>query len=218
MYHPEVNVEDLSPRRQQVLEYIQEFLSVNSYPPTVRDVMRGCGLSSSSVADYHLKALERLGYLRRRHEVSRGLELLDKASTGSRLVPLVGVIAAGAPIPVPSPEVWDSTAGVDRINLAEDVLRRRENVFALKVRGTSMIDALINDGDIVLMQAAQTVENGEMAAVWLKAEKETTLKKVYREPGRIRLQPANSLLRPFYTTPDNVAIQGRVIGVIRRLG
>jgi len=211
-------MEDLSPRRRQVLEYIQKFLAVNSYPPTVRDVMRGCGLSSSSVADYHLKALERLGYLRRRHEVSRGMELLGKAPSGMRPVPLAGTIAAGSPIPVPDAGVWDTTAGGDTIDVSEEVLRRRENVFALRVRGTSMIDALINDGDIVLMQAADTVENGETAAVWLKAEKETTLKKVYREPGRVRLQPANSLLRPFYAAPDNVAIQGRVIGVIRKLG
>ena len=80
-----------------------------------------------------------------------------------------------------------------------------------------MVDALINDGDIVLMQQVSVVENGEMAAVWLKAEEEVTLKKVYHEPGRIRLQPANSRMKPIYTEPDNVEIQGRVIAVIRQL-
>ena len=80
-----------------------------------------------------------------------------------------------------------------------------------------MIDALINDGDIVLMQSASVVENGEMAAIWLKSEKEVTLKKVYREPGRVRLQPANSHMRPIYTEPDNIEIQGKVIAVIRQL-
>ncbi len=87
----------------------------------------------------------------------------------------------------------------------------------MKVKGLSMVDALINDGDIVLMQYVNVVENGEMAAVWLKAEKETTLKKIYVESGRIRLQPANSQMQPIYAEPDNVEIQGRVIAVIRQL-
>ncbi len=95
--------------------------------------------------------------------------------------------------------------------------RGREGVYALKVRGSSMVDALISDGDMVLMQYVNVVENGEMAAVWLKAEGETTLKKVYAEPGRIRLQPANSQMAPMYAEPDNVEIQGRVIAVIRQL-
>jgi len=85
------------------------------------------------------------------------------------------------------------------------------------VKGSSMVDALINDGDIVLMQYVNVVENGEMAAIWLKAEKEVTLKKFYSEPGRIRLQPANSQMQPIYAKPDNVEIQGRVIAVVRQL-
>jgi repressor LexA len=93
----------------------------------------------------------------------------------------------------------------------------REGVYALKVKGSSMVDALINDGDIILMQYVNVVENGEMAAIWLKAEKEVTLKKVYSEPGRIRLQPANSQMKPIYTEPDNIEIQGRVIAIIRQL-
>jgi repressor LexA len=88
----------------------------------------------------------------------------------------------------------------------------------LRVKGTSMIDALINDGDIILMQYVSAVENGQMAAVWLKSEKEVTLKKVYVESDKIRLQPANSQMLPFYTQPDNIEIQGRVIAVIRQMG
>jgi len=132
-------------------------------------------------------------------------------------VPLVGQIAAGEPIPVPGSETWDAAAGADAIEVPAELTRGKPDVYALKVKGMSMVDALISDGDIVLMQSASTVDNGEMAAVWLKAEKEVTLKKIYVAPGRVRLQPANSQMKPIYTSPDNVAVQGRVIAVIRRM-
>ena len=119
---------------------------------------------------------------------------------------------------MPAPDTWDVTAAAETLEVTEDLTRGRQEVYALKVRGTSMVDAMINDGDIVLMQYVNVVENGEMAAVWLKAEKEVTLKKVYREPDRIRLQPANSQMKPIYAEPDNVEIQGKVIAVIRQLG
>jgi len=118
---------------------------------------------------------------------------------------------------VPTPDTWDVTASAEALEVTEDMVRDREGVYALKVKGSSMVDALINDGDIILMQYVNVVENGEMAAIWLKAEKEVTLKKVYSEPGRIRLQPANGQMQPIYTEPDNVEIQGRVIAVIRQL-
>jgi repressor LexA len=104
------------------------------------------------------------------------------------------------------------------LEVTADLTRGRKDIYALKVKGMSMIDALINDGDIVLMQYANTVDNGEMAAVWLKAEKEATLKKVYMRPDRVRLQPANSQMPPLYAKPENVEIQGRVMAVIRQLG
>jgi len=132
-------------------------------------------------------------------------------------VPIIGQISAGEPIPVPAPDTWDVTAASETLEVTEELTRARKGVYALKVKGSSMVDALINDGDTVLMQYVNVVENGEMAAVWLKAEKEVTLKKVYHEQGRIRLQPANSRMKPIYTEPDNVEIQGRVIAVIRQL-
>jgi len=132
-------------------------------------------------------------------------------------VPVIGQIAAGEPIPVPTPDTWDVIASSETLEITEDLTRERKGVYALKVRGSSMVDALINDGDIVLMQYVNVVENGEMAAVWLKAEKEATLKKVYIEPGQVRLQPANSQMGPIYAAPDNVEIQGKVIAVIRQL-
>ena len=109
-------------------------------------------------------------------------------------------------------------ATAETIPVTEDFIGGREGVFALRVKGTSMIDALINDGDIVLMQATNHVEDGEMVAVWLKREGETTLKKIYREGNRVRLQPMNATMEPIYTDADNVEIQGRVLGTLRLPG
>ena len=209
----------LSPKRQRLIDFIHRFLVDNGYPPTIRDIQNGCGISSTSVVDYHLTILEKEGYIRRHPEVSRGIEILTRSSDSlSRLqVPIIGQIAAGKPIPVPAPDTWDVTAAADTMEITTDLTRGRGGIYALKVKGSSMVDALINDGDIVLMQYVNTVENGEMAAVWLKTEKEATLKKVFVEPERVRLQPANSEMQPIYTRPDNVEIQGKVIAVIRRL-
>ena len=209
----------LSSRQQRIIDFIRRFWVERSYPPTVRDIVSGCRISSTSVVDYNLDILEREGYIRRHAGVSRGIELLSRppAAGYSLQVPVVGQISAGEPIPVPAGDTWDTTAVSETLEVTEDLTRGRGEVYALKVKGSSMVDALINDGDIVLMQYVNVVENGEMAAIWLKAEKEATLKKVYREPGRIRLQPANSQMKSIYAEPDNVEIQGRVIAVIRQL-
>jgi repressor LexA len=208
----------LSTKRQQIVAFILRFMEDKGYPPTVRDIQSGCGISSTSVVDYHLKVLEKEGHLRRDPEVSRGIELLGRASSPWKVqVPIIGQIAAGAPIPVPDSGTWDAAAGADLLEVTADLTRGRQDIYALKVKGMSMIDALINDGDIVLMQYVNTVDNGEMAAVWLKAEKEATLKKVYAGPDRVRLQPANRQMPPLYADPANVEIQGRVIAVIRQL-
>lgn len=209
----------LSAKQQRIIDFIHRFLVDRGYPPTVRDILSGCGISSTSVVDYHLRKLEKEGYIRRHPEVSRGIELLTMSLTSSPRVqvPVIGQIAAGEPIPVPAPDTWDVTAAAETLEVPVDLTQGRGGVYALKVKGLSMVDALINDGDIVLMQYVNVVENGEMAAVWLKAEKETTLKKVYVESGRVRLQPANSQMQPIYAEPDNVEIQGKVIAVIRQL-
>ena len=209
----------LSAKQQGIIDFIHRFLVDNGYPPTVRDIQSGCGISSTSVVDYHLRILESEGYIRRHPEVSRGIELLTRSFTSLSQVqvPVIGQIAAGEPIPVPTPDTWDVTAAAETLEISTDLTRGRGGVYALKVKGSSMVDALINDGDIVLMQYVNVVETGEMAAVWLRAEKEATLKKVYVEPGRVRLQPANSQMPPIYTEPSNVEIQGRVIAVIRQL-
>ena len=209
----------LSARQQRIIEYIRRFQGDNGYPPTIRDIVAGCKISSTSVVDYNLNILKREGYIRRHPEVARGMELIDRSySPGRRVqVPVVGQIAAGEPLPVITPDTWDVTISSETLEVTENLTKGREGVYALQVKGLSMMDALINDGDIVLMQPVNAVENGEMAAVWLKSEKEVTLKKVYNESGKIRLQPANEQMGPIYVEPDNVEIQGRVIAVIRQL-
>ncbi len=207
----------LSARQQQIFDFLRRFWEDSGYPPTVRDIVSGCRISSTSVVDYHLDVLEREGYIRRHSGVSRGIELLTRDSGYNIKVPIIGQISAGEPIPVPAPDTWDVVSSSEVLELTANLPRDKKDIYALKVKGSSMVDALINDGDIILMQYANVVENGEMAAVWLKAEKEATLKKVYRESGRIRLQPANIQMKPIYTAQDNVEIQGKVIAVIRQL-
>ena len=207
----------LSNRQQRIIEFIRQFWADKGYPPTIRDIVYGCEVSSTSVVNYNLNILEREGYIKRDREVSRGIKL--EHAPGSHLpIPIIGTIAAGKPIPVPSADSWNTTAGADTIEVPETMVNGKDGVYALKVKGTSMIDSLINDGDIVLMQQVNSVENGQTAAVWLKAEKEVTLKKVYVTKKNVRLQPANSQMQPIYADHDNVEIQGKVIGVIRRLG
>jgi len=212
-------VKKLSSKQQKIIKFVNRFWLERSYPPTVRDILNGCGISSTSVVDYNLDILEREGYIRRHPGISRGIELVTSspARMNTFRVPVIGQIAAGEPIPVPAPDTWDVTASSDTMEVPEDVTKGRKDIYALKVKGLSMVDALINDGDTVLMQRVNVAENGEMAAVWLKAEKEVTLKKVYHEGNRIRLQPANSQMQPIYAEPDNVEVQGKVIAVIRQL-
>jgi repressor LexA len=214
------NVKKLSDKQRRIIRYIDRFLSEKGYPPSIRDIQRGCDISSTSVVDYNLNILESRGYIDRHADVSRGIKLLTKTSASEKMVavPVIGMIAAGKPIPVPTPDTWDIAAVSETMGMPAELTQGKEDIYALRVKGTSMIDALINDGDIILMQYVSAVENGQMAAVWLKSEKEVTLKKVYVESDKIRLQPANSQMLPFYTQPDNIEIQGRVIAVIRQIG
>jgi repressor LexA len=209
----------LSDKQRRIISYINRFVSDRGYPPSIRDIQSGCDISSTSVVDYNLNILESKGHIRRHAEVSRGIKLLTKTSDTEPTVavPVIGTIAAGEPIPVPGSDTWDVAAVSETMGVSPELTGGKEGVYALRVKGMSMVDALINDGDIVLMQPVNAVENGQMAAVWLKGQKEATLKKVYVEPDRIRLQPANSQMKPLYAAPDDVAIQGRVIAVIRQM-
>jgi repressor LexA len=206
----------LSTKQKQILAFLRRFREEKDYPPSIRDIVKACGISSTSVVDYNLKILEKEGYIRRDREVSRGIELTDGSRKRLVRVPILGYVAAGEPIPVPSSDTWEMEP-MDTVEVSSELVKGRSDVYALRVKGNSMVDALISDGDIVLMQQAATADNGEMVAAWLKSEGETTLKKLYRERERIRLQPANAQMKPIYAAPKNVEVQGKVIGVIRQV-
>jgi repressor LexA len=202
--------------RERILNFIRQFLTEKGYAPTVRDIAKGCNISTPSVVQHHLNKLEESGYIHRDPTVFRSIQLIDQKVGAVFQVPLLGTIAAGKPIPVPTADTWTSVPE-ETLQLTDEVTRGKKEIYALRVKGFSMIDALIGDGDIVLIQHMNKVEEGEMAAVWLKVEQEVTLKKVYYEDDRIRLQPANQEMAPMYYPRDDVEIQGKVIGVLRKL-
>ena len=204
----------LSEKQQDILRFLEEFITEHDYPPSIRDIQQGCGISSTSVVDYNLKRLEEKGLIRRDREVSRAIELLNGHGERRRRtvqVPLLGPIAAGIPIPTHP----DSVAPLDIIELTDEQVRGKANLYALRVQGTSMIDALINDGDIVILEPRQTADPGEVVAVWIVDRAETTLKKYYPEGRKVRLQPMNSTMAPIMEDAANVQVQGRLIATIR---
>jgi repressor LexA len=208
----------LSHRQQAILDFIGAFLDDNDYPPTIRDIQQELRISSTSVVDYNLKVLEERDCIRRNRNISRGIEVVGRGPSRSNVVsiPVIGQIAAGLPIPVPGQLEGSDVADV--IELSRELAPRGSaDLFALRVRGHSMVDALINDGDIVILKQQETCENGETVAVWLEDEKETTLKRFYREGAQVRLQPANVTMDPIYTRADNVRIQGRLVTVVRSI-
>jgi repressor LexA len=199
--------------RQKILQYIRDFVDDKGYAPTIRDILKGCSISSTAVVQHHLNMLEKEGVIHRDPEIFRSIQLMDK--TNIIRVPLLGTIAAGAPIPVPGSDSWN-TEPLETIEMTDEFVDK-EDIFALRVKGLSMIDALIDDGDLVLMQPTKSANNGDMVAVWLKDKEEVTLKKYYHERDKVRLQPANSQMKPIYCAAENVEIQGKVVGVIRKL-
>ena len=222
----------LSTKQQSILDMIRSFLGEHGYPPSYRQIGDAVGISSTSVVSYNLKALQKKGYIIQSPDVSRGLRLVEDdaeiqeaafearqvvQAASAPTIPMLGVIAAGQPLPIPDSDF--SQADCDQITIPPDMVRDTEGIYALQVRGTSMIDDLINDGDIVVLKYQQDAQNGDMIAAWIKDEKATTLKRFYWEENRtrVRLQPANPLMEPIFVHPRDLEIQGRVIGVIRIL-
>jgi repressor LexA len=210
----------LSPRQQRILDFIRDFMDERHFPPTVRDIQAGCEISSTSVVDYNLHIMQREGYLKRLPEVSRGIELLDGGSRRSRRdvvrVPVLANIAAGEPLSIPPSDSWQEQA-LEVIDLPSSVTKGKPNVFGLRVKGQSMIDAYVADGDLVLLEPVPQPENGDMVAAWLNDEDSVTLKRFYLEGDTVRLQPENSSMEPIRVPAKNVAVRGRVVGVIRTL-
>ena len=215
------SADGLSTRQKDILNYIEEFVDRHGYPPAIRQIQEKLDISSTSVVAYNLKALESKGLLKREGKVSRGITIPQATPVRMSLrestqVPMLGVITAGQPLPDPE----DTSAGeTEMIDVSPDIASadKLSGVYALRVRGHSMIDALIDDGDIVLLRYQETAENGQMVAARIEDENSVTLKRFYKEGNRVRLQPANVTMDPIYVDAANVRIQGRVVGVLRQL-
>jgi repressor LexA len=200
---------------------MESYVAEHGFPPTIREIGTATGINSTSVVNYNLNKLVQAGYLERSGRVSRGIRMVGDIPTqdGKKkikvaqtpvAIPLVGNIVAGEPVSLgdPSGEAIEVTpAMLGNMNPDE--------VYALEVKGNSMIDAMIADGDIVLLRRTNTARNGEMVAVWLDERNETTLKRFYQEQDRIRLQPENPTMQPIYVHPAHCQIQGKVVSVIR---
>jgi repressor LexA len=200
--------------REKMLAFLQTYRQRNGYAPTMREIARACGVRSLSAVQFHLERLERDGLIRRDREKSRGIAL--PPPEGEReAIPVLGAIAAGRPVSVPDADTW-RTAG-EWVDVPHAITQGKNAVYALRVRGNSMVDALIGDGDIVIMQAGGEVRSGDVAACWLKEQQEVTLKKVYFERDRVRLQPCNPYMMPIYERAENVEVQGKLIGVVRKV-
>lgn len=211
---------ELTVREAAVLVFLERRLRRFSVP-SYSEMAHAAGLSSKGYAITEvLRSLEDKGYIKRERGKQRSLLLVWQADgqpfhAETMRVPLVGTIAAGEPIPVPSSDGYPYAD--EMVELTRGLVGCHDGVYALKVRGDSMIDALVNDGDIVIMRHQPIVDDGEMAAVWLKNGEGTTLKYFHQEGDRIRLDPANPQMAPFYYHPSDVEIQGKVLTVIRRL-
>jgi repressor LexA len=204
------------------MDFLRGFLQQHQYPPSIREIQQGCGISSTSVVDYNLHILQREGLIRRSPDISRGIELLEAGGARARQaapttvpVQVIGAIAAGEPLPVFT-EGFDAEP-LETLELPAAMASGAGPTYALRVKGLSMIDALIDDGDIVVLERVAEARNGDMVAVWLIDEREATLKRIYHEGERVRLEPANSQMAPIYVDAKNVEVHGRVVGVIRLL-
>ncbi len=211
----------LSERQKKILKYISDYMSDQTRPPTIREIGKNVNISSTSVVNYNLTRLVEKGMLERDSEVSRGLRLTQKTldflgigqrvtANGSVRLKFLGAIVAGEPI-----ESFTDSDGEDVIEVGAGLLDNTDNLYALRVSGDSMIDAMVSDGDIVVMRHQTTARNGDMVAAWITGDDTTTLKYFYHEGDRIRLQPANPSMEPIYRDPEVVQIQGKVEMVIR---
>lgn len=197
----------LTKRQREILDYLGEFIQQHGYAPSLEEIGRRFGLSSLATVHKHLTNLQEKGFIRRAWNRSRSVELVPTRSGGRAIeLPLLGFVAAGAPI--------EAIATAESIAVPEDLVGKRDT-YVLKVKGDSMIDEQIRDGDFVIVEDRKTAENGEMV-IALLGGLDVTLKKFYRENGRIRLQPANPAVQPLLVPPEQIQIQGVVVGVMRK--
>ncbi len=213
----------LGERHQKILDFLSSYQRANKYPPSIREIGEKTGISSTSVVNYYLDQLEKKGMIERDRKISRGVRVSGPNGSPDTLrIPILGPIAAGLPLPELDPNVsYMNDSEANAVDIARSLLPAKEKgdkLFALEVKGESMIDAMINDGDIVVLRPASEARNGEMVAVWLPRDNEATLKYFFKEKDRYRLQPANPTMKPIYIKKsDPLEIKGKVVMVIRRL-
>ena len=228
----------LSERHRKIMGFLTKFQDENGYSPSIRQIGDSISVKSTSLVDYYLNQLLEMGFIERENRISRSIRVLQPVRAGGLAdkmveavknagnaladmisIPIAGRIVASAPLPMPATDLnyYDAESSVD---IARSLLPTRDvsDLFALEVDGDSMVDAMVNDGDIVVMKKASTANNGEMVAVWLDDKDETTLKYFYKEAKRIRLQPANPNMGPIYVEdPKSLRIMGKVVLVIRQV-
>jgi len=232
--------EGLGKRHEKIMHFLSDFQEKKGFSPSIRDIGENIGVKSTSLVDYYLNQLEEMGLIRRDKHISRsiciqkpmenahpvterinaGIQNVSSAINEIFNIPVLGRIVASEPIPMPTSDVpfFDQESSIEIARSLLPAREKAEELFALEVQGDSMIDAMVNDGDMVIMRRAQQADNGDMVAVWLDDKDETTLKYFYKEPTRVRLQPANPNMGPIYVdNPQHLRIMGKVVMVIRQV-
>jgi repressor LexA len=199
----------LTKRQREILNYLSVYSEQNGYAPSFEEIANHFNYNSLATVHEHLTNLERKGYIKRSYNESRAIEILPTEATPRAIeLPLLGAVAAGVPI-----EAMDAN---ETLSVPESFVRHTGNHYVLRVRGNSMIDEQIRDGDFVVVNERKSADNGEMVIAMLNSNA-ATVKKFYRErDGRIRLQPANETMQPMYVHENDISIQGVVVGVLRR--
>jgi repressor LexA len=200
-------VQPLTKRQREILDYLNEFIQQHGYAPSLEEIGKRFGLSSLATVHKHLTNLQQKGFIKRAWNRSRSVELMPSRLLGRTVeLPLLGYVAAGAPI--------EAIVGNETIDVPETLAGNRDT-YVLRVKGDSMIDEQIRDGDFVIVEDRKTAENGETVVALLSGS-DVTLKKFYRENGKVRLQPANVTIEPIVVPAEQVQVQGVVIGVMRK--
>jgi repressor LexA len=199
----------LTRRQKQIIDYLRDYIERNGYAPSFEEIAEQFSFSSLATVHEHLTNLERKGYIQRTYNESRAIQLVpQRGQAGATELPLLGQVAAGEPI--------EAVTTAETIAVPNDLIPRRGNSYVLRVRGESMIDEHIQDGDYVVIHGRSTADDGEMVIALVNGTS-ATVKRLYREPGGwVRLQPSNDRMRPIRAHADDVLIQGIVVGVIRK--
>ena len=204
----------LTEKQKDILNFIETYIEEFGYPPSIRDIQNNCDISSTSVVKYNLDRLQEKGLMNRDSEISRSISLTNSEKSQTIKVPVLGTITAGQPFPMVEDSRWDVDE-LESIDLPDNFSYIEDKIFALKVSGYSMVDALIGDGDTIILEKTNKALNGEMVAAKINSENETTLKRIFIEGNNTRLQPENPLMDSMYFPSKDVSILGKVVAVWR---